>query len=552
MKEMIFIDSTNIFSKKGAFRYQILLQPSKANMFFEPIDVYSDMLKDAVEKTSARFVAAYNPKMIESINVINSTLQIVLLSKSELQLNRITHSLRAFVLYLLELPEFIKMESRGRLFNVISANLVSSEVNDGGKSKEMFAYGLEKSEEEGLDYQESITEGIPAAVFNRRTKTKNEASFVLVSLNMNYKCESFNLIHKLTSSDLKKFIEGLSDKAIENYVEKKYFDNLISDIGYVIDKNKLGNLKDIARKYGDIESGKRIYVGNFINIIKEKNSDNLYNELCEIFNTCHCIKKEITLRSFITCHESHMYYDLIACQEVTKNNFNRNLIANNNDDMNFAVNPGDEKGFYSDFLINKSLITDISFERISDKSNSLRDYIWKQVYDNYGFGYDDSCNEEFPSGYMSECYSEFNGTKIRVINFHRPLSANYTNRFLPFTLFILSYLNAIQKTYKDIGVILLGDFNGDQNKKGNKNFFIALNDELAVKEVIDKEKKSTHYCEGELYGQKLDHVFVSSLISEKFNLTLEINDSVNLFAPGENKEKAFTDHSALILTIEPK
>jgi len=274
------------------------------------------------------------------------------------------------------------------------------------------------------------------------------------------------------------------------------------------------------------------------------------------FNVIHNLeseklKKERIIKNFITDIINEKKYDLIACQEVPQNKDKKDSLVYDTG-INFALDFKAIGYIYSDFLISKKRRKAISFEIILHETNSLREYIWRQVYYKYGFVYDSNCDKEFPTGYMSECYCKFKGTKIRVINFHRPKSSPFNNRFLPFTLFLISYLKAIQETYKNIGIILLGDFNGDENKEGNKEFFKTLKNELNISEVKDKEEKDTHFDKNWGNGQKLDHVFASDVIWDKFILNLKVEESVNLFVSKPNMEKAFTDHSALILTLEPK
>lgn len=115
------------------------------------------------------------------------------------------------------------------------------------------------------------------------------------------------------------------------------------------------------------------------------------------------LKKESMIKAFISDSINEKKYDLIACQEAPQNKYKKNSLVMDTG-INFALEFKAIGRIYSDFLINNNQIKSIGFATISNETNSLSDCIWKQVYYKYGFLYDNNCDNEFPTGYMSECY----------------------------------------------------------------------------------------------------------------------------------------------------
>lgn len=178
---------------------------------------------------------------------------------------------------------------------------------------------------------------------------------------------------------------------------------------------------------------------------------------------------------------------------------------------------------------------------------------------------------EFRSGYWDECDIEFAGKEIKIINFHSSPTYDLAIRYT-----LLKRLSNIQGRL----TILLGDFNAafryqtqspeDNNIIEGEDFLKEITRKYKFIECIDsKEHKGnphyTHFYPDEsnadekIKRNKLDHIFISKSLSRLLKKPYEIQyfDEVNYCPIALNedgkemdKDKAFTDHSGIMLTIE--
>lgn len=376
---------------------------------------------------------------------------------------------------------------------------------------------------------------------------------------MNYNKEKYKRKNNsLKKEDLEMFIQGLKPDDIDSVKFDEDIEKLFFNIGCNITISNKKDvsaelLKKITKKYLTEKNNKerqRIDCHKAINVLKEivNTKDKYSKELFDILNKSFTTEKEIIINKYLSSNKNVLF----ACQEVTVKEEIRGLILNELHDFFFTEPLNFKTGiFYSNFCVNNNLEKDVRFELIDEKEliNEKWDKLYKKI-----FKYDNSCDEKFPTGYISECKCFYNDTNIRVINFHRPLSGVGRNRFLPFTLFLIEYMRDLLNCDKNQVIILIGDFNGDTK---DELFTTLCSCSFGMEEVLDntdldKDYQCTHFNDKKQNGKKLDHVFVSKNISAKFDYSLKYDHSVNLFHPKNSEKKSmFTDHSAVLLSLQP-
>lgn len=209
----------------------------------------------------------------------------------------------------------------------------------------------------------------------------------------------------------------------------------------------------------------------------------------------------------------------------------------------FQEYPRDGKGF-------RSVIVD---KEGNDKSIDVKnvEILWKKYFP----------WTEFRSGYWSETSIRFGYKKIVILNIH--ISTSYTDNL---RLVILQRL----KQLKGKRVLLVGDFNAafknqtDTPIEENHKFLSCIIGEGYTEKEDTKEKSnSPHYTfavedkdKNIWLKKKLDHVFISNVLRDDENLSVEIQylDKVNInynHLGYATMSTNFSDHTGIKICIGP-
>lgn len=241
---------------------------------------------------------------------------------------------------------------------------------------------------------------------------------------------------------------------------------------------------------------------------------------------------EMHMESFIKNEKA----DIIAGQELLPNINNESKNLGSGIDIEGKVEVGSK--FFTGFCIkDKTYNTGLN-------SYAEMEEIWRDLFE--------MCStSRYRSAYFTEKWIKFCGKNIRLINVHLSLSYEIELR-----LSLLEYLSRLQNKY----TIIMGDFNAAEKWQtsnyieGNDKFLKKMKSRGYFELLNEKEQKGrphyTHYCQEK--GRKLDHIFLSNAFEKDFETRIEYNDNINHTVPGNKNSNAFTDHSAIRLTIKKK